>query len=140
MNKIHGHSMKSQCQVAWRVRHTFQLLLVLLVTVGVGNACVRVHGDYGFQVSGTVTAQGGGALSGVRVTLALSEPVYKAITPVREAHIRTDDAGNFAFWYLFHLPAPSFSLTFQKRGYKDVVLKDQTLGDDPYLVQLEPED
>ena len=161
MNDLHGSDIKCQARVAWPIRNSVQLLVLLLATFCLGTACQtrsatvarppekvseptpkvgEIHVDVAFYVEGTVTTKDGEPLSGVEVTLELGEPVYKAITPVKETHTITDGTGQFGFFYLSGVQTPSFSLTCRKPGYKDVVLKRQELRYEPYLIKLEPDE
>jgi hypothetical protein len=67
-------------------------LLVALVLTGIGCAHFGMTRDYMFAAEGVVTDSAGAPLQDVRVTLTVGtrEPVYEAITPVRERTFLTD--------------------------------------------------
>ena len=98
-------------------------LLFLGVSVLVSGCLVRQIHDYGFGMTGVVTAEDGAPVENAEVTLEVKGVVYEAITPLKTAIHRTDSQGRFFFMYISHEKSLEYAITIRKQGFEPQTIK-----------------
>jgi hypothetical protein len=111
-----------------RIRVLAILLPLIVIAVASYVLLSLTHFDYAAGVQGRVTDMQGKPLEGVRITFRTAKPVYKAITPVREATTTTDSLGKFGLGFLSEDGDVPYRVEFQKAGYQTVRLSGSGSG------------
>ena len=111
------------------------VLPVILIGVAAYVLLSLTHVDYAAGVNGRVTDSQGKPLESVRVTFRTAKPVYKAITPVREATATTDSLGRFGLGFLSEDGEVPYIVEFQKSGYQTLTLSGAGSGSHHVIMQ-----
>jgi hypothetical protein len=94
-----------------------KITTLMLLVLGWATFCPARVKDYTFDVTGTVSAEGGTALQDVEVVLQVDKPVYEGVNPVNTQRVVTSK-GAFIFRCLSHSRPTKYSVTVRKDGYE----------------------
>jgi hypothetical protein len=112
-------------------------LRVVVLTAFLACGCSSfIAVDYYFRAEGLVVSESGQGLPGVRVSLEFTSNLHEAAAPLPQAVKTTDENGQFLFFALTHTRSPSYTLLFEKPGYKTVVIEGAIREMSPYRVVL----
>ena len=89
-----------------------------------------------FSALGSVFDEQNHPMADVKVTLRISNIVYKAITPLESDVRNTNELGEFNFQYISGSLDPPYSLTFEKDGFEKQVIGNATQNMNPFHVIL----